>query len=237
MIERKDKFWKGKKVDRVYFHDMEYLFDPDLYDLAMSMMITWDHERKSREWFFQSLKEDDVVVDVGACCGSWSLPAAAMGAKVYAVERGEPQLTALKEYVKMNNFKYDIKIVEELLYNTKTEVNFNNWQMTESIVRVLLPDTPIPDEVMTCTFDELFLDLERIDYVKIDVEGVEFEVLHGAVKSIRKFKPNLMVELHTMLHNKGPQNLDNFIDSFDLGYKHRWEDQRGYWHTYHYLVP
>ena len=33
---------------------------------------------------------------------------------------------------------------------------------------------------------------KRIDFIKIDTEGHEFEVLVGAVKTIKKFKPNFI---------------------------------------------
>ena len=38
------------------------------------------------------------------------------------------------------------------------------------------------------------LNLNRIDLIKIDVEGMEIDVLNGAKKSILKFKPILLIE-------------------------------------------
>jgi FkbM family methyltransferase len=39
------------------------------------------------------------------------------------------------------------------------------------------------------------LELARLDFVKIDVEGMELEVLDGAKKSIARFKPQMIVEV------------------------------------------
>ncbi len=36
---------------------------------------------------------------------------------------------------------------------------------------------------------------EHIDFVKIDVEGYEFEVLKGAVKTIKRDNPDIFVEI------------------------------------------
>jgi FkbM family methyltransferase len=47
-------------------------------------------------------------------------------------------------------------------------------------------------EIPTVTIDSL--DLKRIDLIKIDVEGMEFDVLDGAEQSIRTHRPILFVE-------------------------------------------
>lgn len=39
------------------------------------------------------------------------------------------------------------------------------------------------------------LALERVDLIKIDVEGMEVDVLEGAAATIQKFKPQLMIEV------------------------------------------
>lgn len=39
------------------------------------------------------------------------------------------------------------------------------------------------------------LGLERLDFIKIDVEGMELEVLHGAREAIAKYHPQMMIEV------------------------------------------
>lgn len=39
-------------------------------------------------------------------------------------------------------------------------------------------------------------DLPRPDFVKIDVEGLELDVLHGMVKTINECRPQMLIELH-----------------------------------------
>jgi hypothetical protein len=52
-------------------------------------------------------------------------------------------------------------------------------------------------EVDTITGDELVkaLDLTRIDLIKIDVEGAEFEVLRGFARTLSNLRPALILEL------------------------------------------
>ena len=45
-----------------------------------------------------------------------------------------------------------------------------------------------------CTGDELVHD-RRIDFIKIDVEGMEIEVLQGLEQTISTYRPNIFVEV------------------------------------------
>ncbi len=51
-------------------------------------------------------------------------------------------------------------------------------------------------EVLTDTLDRQLLNAKRIDFIKIDVEGHEIEVLKGARATIEKFRPALVIEVN-----------------------------------------
>lgn len=55
-----------------------------------------------------------------------------------------------------------------------------------------------------------------MDLLKIDVEGMEEEVLNGALKLISTHKPIIFIEI--IKSNK--QNLISLLDSFDYKYIH-----------------
>jgi len=44
--------------------------------------------------------------------------------------------------------------------------------------------------------DELFINLNRLDFVKCDVEGYEYEVFRNMQKTLRKFRPLIQTELN-----------------------------------------
>lgn len=69
--------------------------------------------------------------------------------------------------------------------------------------------------------DSIFADLgmERLDLVKIDVEGYELQTLKGAEKTLRKFNPILFIEVdenNLLDQGDSAQKLIGFI--LDLGY-------------------
>lgn len=49
--------------------------------------------------------------------------------------------------------------------------------------------------IRTVSGDSLFADVDNVTYIKIDVEGMELEVLQGLSETIQKNKPNLFVEV------------------------------------------
>lgn len=63
-----------------------------------------------------------------------------------------------------------------------------------SYVRPILDKTTSPWSCEATTLDSFFMDkaIERIDLLKIDVEGYEYKVLQGARRTIDRFKPSLI---------------------------------------------
>ncbi len=67
---------------------------------------------------------------------------------------------------------------------------------------------------MPSTFAQVALDdvlTERVDFIKIDVEGYEGQVLEGARKSLERWKPNLFLEIHPAML-AGSHTLESILD-------------------------
>ena len=84
-------------------------------------------------------------------------------------------------------------------------------------------------EVQTQTLDEALGDVNRLDLIKLDIEGAELDALHGAVGLIERFRPGIIFECGTeyqssrsdlfdFLTKKLGYNIFNFTDFlFDKG--------------------
>ena len=79
---------------------------------------------------YLKIKPGDIMIDVGASCGSWAIPTALQGAKVYAFEIGVPQINTIMLNMAMNGLVvgdnnmiqvYDIALVNrdglDVLFN------------------------------------------------------------------------------------------------------------------------
>jgi len=77
-------------------------------------------------------------------------------------------------------------------------------------------------EVRCATVDSEIqrLGLERLDFIKIDVEGFELQALAGAESTIRRMRPKIMFEVNRWAlgeHNASPAMLEEFFKSRNYG--------------------
>jgi FkbM family methyltransferase len=67
-----------------------------------------------------------------------------------------------------------------------------------TILRDLRPTRALYSQYIPCfRFDDLYenIDVENINFIKIDVEGAELETLIGMKASLQKFRPNILCEV------------------------------------------
>ncbi|MGH9244424.1 MAG: FkbM family methyltransferase [Acidimicrobiales bacterium] len=79
-------------------------------------------------------------------------------------------------------------------------------------------------EVALAALDEY--DLERVGFVKIDVEGHELEVLRGAERTLERWRPTLLVEIEQRLHDEPIEGIFDWLRA--RGYE-GWVRRRGSW--------
>jgi len=93
--------------------------------------------------------------------------------------------------------------------NDEIKLFLNNLSSRSSVVR----ETAKYIRVKQVKLDDVIPALaQRIDFIKIDVEGAELEVLKGASKLIERDKPVLVIET-------GNGNLRRLLDYFKKHYK------------------
>ena len=62
--------------------------------------------------------------------------------------------------------------------------------------------------------------IERIDFVKLDVDGNECQVLRGGQDTLRRFHPPIILELAPYVFSAGENSFETFIDLLrDAGYR------------------
>lgn len=144
------------------------------------------------------LKTSDVVVDIGANVGAYTVKSAAIAGDDGLVIAIEPT----PEMAAMNLFN----IIQNSLSNVRLRVACVSDQPGQMAfwMRANKPNsfTLVPTEGAACfnskvtTLDIISKEegLVRLDFLKIDAEGVENEILEGGANTIANFKPIILVE-------------------------------------------
>jgi FkbM family methyltransferase len=151
-----------------------------------------------------------VFLDIGANTGIYTIKAAQFfrvsgGGTVVAYEPLPEMLAELKHNVVLNGFE-NIRLRSFCLgaksCTAELWVNFARPSSSG-----LVSHDPAASRISTLVLplDEVFPleKLERLDYLKIDVEGAEAQVLSGAAKTIEKYRPIIQLEISyrdVMLH-------------------------------------
>lgn len=179
--------------------------------------------------YFYSLVEmkhqnsNAVIVDIGAQSGLYSLYAGFLPeCKFYAFEPFEDTYTMLLDNLQLNSI-YNVKAFcfalgekeEKKILHVPDHLGLNT--LGSSPKRF---DTWKDVEVQVKRLDDMLLSETSVDYIKCDTEGWELNVLKGAEESIRKWKPELFIEVNgTNLEQCGlcEEELTDFIKS--LGYR------------------
>jgi FkbM family methyltransferase len=182
------KFDKEYQPMKIYAHDPRFVFNGRYNSFPDAVVVREIWCENVYEVFDGDLSDTGIVVDIGANIGSFSLYAASLGAKkVIAVEPEPHNLELLRQNILENQthvpdceFIVDTHAVgredsDEAFINDAhgdSQV-IRNREMSEGMTKVPM-----------ITLDTLFQNnqLEYIDILKIDIEGLEGEVILNASK-------------------------------------------------------
>ncbi len=169
-------------------------------------------ELQTKRWFVENIRPEWTCIDAGANIGYHSILMAqcAPRGQVFAFE---PTST------------YDM-LLENLRINGVTNVQAENIALSdkcglfaEPIFRIWgQPPERFPSNFTTIdTFVER-AQLERIDLIKIDVDGFDLEVLKGASRTLARFRPVVIIEINEALKTRGYTPTD--VMTFMLDHKY-----------------
>lgn len=146
----------------------------------------------------------DYVIDAGGCWGDTALYFAnEVGdkGKVYVFEFVPDNLKIMQENIELNPAcAKRIEIVKSPMDELSDTSLFCTGDGPSSTVHA---ERRLPSdfEVKTLSIDDFVIrnNIEKIDFVKMDIEGMELPSLRGARKTIEKFKPKLAISLYHSL--------------------------------------
>ncbi len=195
----------------------------DIY-VGRSMAVYGEYSEGEIDLFSQICAPGDTVVEAGANIGAHTVPLARIVGRQGAVCAFEPQRLVFQPLcanVALNSLEnvrcYELALAAEGGHAHLPSVrydadgNFGGVALSEEPTEHSLP-------VNKVTLDD-FLHIPRMRLLKVDVEGMEADVLRGAARTIERTRPLVYVENHRPVAGEALVGL-----ILDMGY-------RPYWHV------
>jgi len=224
---------KNIKVNNI--PELEILIIVSTQDMAISKPILWlgEYEQGVTQILLKFFQKDTNFLDVGANIGYFSLIAGkkCSQGKVLSFEPDPTNYNLLSSNIALNGLNniraYNLALSDrdENLYFSTMGFDQNlgarfTAKETATLKQHSLPQAKTPTQIKAIAFDN-FLPNEKIDIIKIDVEGFELNVLRGMKELLIQQNPLIITEF-------APSNLKDIgriepIELFDfvikLGYK------------------
>lgn len=186
-------------------------FELDLSCL-MQWYVFWQQTEAQRDRLYSMISPGDVVLDVGTNIGETLLHFAKLTGEagfVYGFEPDEANFKNVQRNIALNNFKnvhvFNTGASDKAEKVKLFRVDPNNLGMN----RILSDEDAAKFDdftlIETDTIDNIVAknNIDRVDVIKLDIEGYEMHALRGAVETLKSHQPKLFIEVGytRLLHN------------------------------------
>lgn len=159
----------------------------------------WDDD--IRNAVIRMLPEAAVILDVGASVGAWTIPLARQAgraATVYAFEPVPANRERLQTVITANALT-NVTVSSLALGEAAQQVGMwlrSSVSGAESGTAAVVPTEEGHIVVEMQTLDRWTdeIGLQRVDFIKLDVEGAELQVLAGGTRTVERFRPVILAE-------------------------------------------
>jgi len=166
-------------------------------------------ESHMHQIFEKYITKQCVVLEGGCHIGTHTVKLALLGMRVLAFEPLIESNNILRKNIKLNNL-HNITVYNDGLSN-KPDVAFFQWIGHNNPGASGLSNNPMGTPsyskktdkqipVNLITIDSLCLD--NLNFIKLDVEGYEINVIEGGINTIKKYKPIITLEVYENFYGK-----------------------------------
>ncbi|MBS0009962.1 MAG: FkbM family methyltransferase [Bacteroidales bacterium] len=183
--------------ERIYFRIVSSFF----FILYFSGLLKISGRFRMHYLVSRLIKEGDTIIDIGANLGYYTrIFARATGSKglVWAVE----PVPLYREVLRLNTRRLSNILILPYALGDKQAVKHmgipGEQPYRHGLTRIMAKDEQGVKpglEVEVKTPSDLFSNLERIDYIKCDIEGYEDRVIPGFMEIIRRDRPLIQIEI------------------------------------------
>lgn len=181
MLGRSSRF---KKEVVVEYKGSKFLFGRGYEEVGYSLYLD---ESEPLTYKYLTNQSGNLFIDLGANVGGYTIRLGRKFRSVISVEPNPNAVEILRKHLELNHLQ-NVKVVEKAIWDSIGEATLGvpaGNKTTLSTIGVHFEGgTSIT--VHTTTLDSLTEGYERVDVIKMDVEGVELSALKGAGKTLQK---------------------------------------------------
>lgn len=184
------------------------------------------YERLDSAMIFELVEDGALVFDIGGNIGYYSIALAkGRNATIHAFEPIESTYKQFIANAYYNGVQDRVRINNFGLFDKSGELTFYVYKQDFGNASAAIMHEEKDNEKIVCKVERLdeyvkAQGVERIDFIKLDVEGAEIFALRGGLKSIEKHKPILFVEMLRKWAAKYDYHPNEIIEMLEgLGYE------------------
>lgn len=142
-------------------------------------------------------REGDVVIDGGGCYGETALSFIDKmngNGNIFSFEITDKNLEIFRQNLDLNlHYKNNIKIIEYAISDKDGFAYIENYQASATSLEENYTENS--KQIKTISIDKFVSDfnLNKVNFIKLDIEGFEQKAINGAINTISKFKPTLAI--------------------------------------------
>ncbi len=214
-------FGKGKRVIR----RNGLFFEADLSEgLDLSLFIFGNFQKHVSANPYIKIAEDSTIFDVGANVGIMALQFAKVAprGRVYAFEPTNYAFGKLNRNLELNPQINNVIPIQTFVSKESTQRHqlkaYSSWKVDGKKADnkhpvhggTAMPATDIP----AISLDDFCINekISRVDFIKIDTDGYEIDVLSGAYECIKKYMPQIIFEVGLYV-----------MEERDIGFRDYWD--------------
>ena len=152
------------------------------------------------------IRAGDIVVDMGAHIGAFAVRAArlAQGGQVYSYEASSKNFALLTENRQLNGLE-NLYVENSAVSNLRGEMPFYTPSDNRILGSLLQNTSSFVENVQTITFSDIITEhsIDQIDFLKVDVEGAEFDILFANPDETLSKTQKIVMEFHEFQDSKG----------------------------------
>lgn len=172
-------------------------------------------------------EKGDVVIDAGGCWGDTALYFAneiGRDGKVYSFEFIPKNLDIFQKNIQLNpQISLSVEIIPQPLW-AQSRLNFYYIDKGPASKIFFEKKSEASGKVESISIDDFISQrgLKKLDFIKMDIEGAEYEVLQGANRTIKQYSPKLAISLYHSIQdfNRIPKLIKSINPDYKLFLSH-----------------